>query len=60
MAQCDTCKNEFTGEGPFCKLECHPGFGKGSRHPGTRRFPVARLHDGEVAERGVEDGSRVG
>ena len=39
MASCDTCKNEFTGDVPFCKPECHPGFGKGNRHPGTWRFP---------------------
>lgn len=39
MAQCDTCKEEFVGEGQFCKPECHPGFGKGSKHPGTPRFP---------------------
>jgi hypothetical protein len=59
MAQCDSCKNEFTGEGRFASSNAILASGKDSSIRGCGDFRVARLHDGEVAERGAEDGSRV-
>ena len=42
MPLCETCQKNFAGEGRFCSAECHPGFGKGRKHPGSPRFPGRR------------------
>ncbi len=56
MPRCETCKQEFPGNGRFCSPVCHPEFGRGGRHAGTRRAFTSKAIGCCFTSRELEEG----